>query len=387
MPRVPWEGGPSYWNRFPRTARGGWTNPSFFPIALWFGGIANNAEARFDKGVGINTYILMNDKTPYQLFHDNQMFWVGGRLNPSFTPDSRYWVGDFLDDEVDGRFAPERGLAHLRRLRAAFGDDGRFKYANYTQTVTTTDMTKRAAEAYVNDVTDVTSVDMYWYSVPACGQDPYYNTSLVAVPQRTCRSAASYGKTVRALRQRDAADGKLQPLWQFVELSDPDPGGTAHRPRVTPAELKGAVMSSVISEARGIVYFNQILSGDCANGNVVRWAQVAPGTCAAAQVDAARVVNAQLRELAPVLNTQSYAVRLGAGLRTMTKRYGDHAYILAMVGDESAPGSRQFTLPVATSASEVEVMFENRRLPLHHGRRFSDSFSAENTYHVYKVAL
>ena len=36
LPRIAWEGGPAYWDRFPITKAAGWSNPSFFPVVIWY---------------------------------------------------------------------------------------------------------------------------------------------------------------------------------------------------------------------------------------------------------------------------------------------------------------------------------------------------------------
>lgn len=388
LPRIPWEGGPAYWKKFPQAVKGHWDDPSFFPIVLWYGGISSNSEAAFDKKVGINTYIGMWEGTPFSLFTDNNLYWIGGRLNSSFSPTSGNWVGNFLDDEVDGRFSPADGRAHLKSILDGLGSaTGRFDYANFTQMVIG-DLGASDANAYVNDYTDAVSVDMYWYTIPFCDWVPYRGgVYLDPVAQSNCRTSSSYGKVMNALRQRDAADGRLQAPWQFVEMLNGGPGGGQFTGNITPAQLKGAVMSSVINEARGIVYFNQSLSGPCQSANIVRQAQVTSGFCGLAQVNAATEVNSQIRQLAPVINTQSYVWNFGRGLDTMLKTSGNDAYVFAMVDGNSAPGSRTFALPPGVAGRQVQVLFENRTLTADSSGSFTDRFSAESSYHIYKIAL
>lgn len=385
LPRIPWEGGPDYWKRFPAAAAAGWADPSFFPIVAWYNGISSNAEAQYDKALGINTYIGMDSSTPYSLFADNGMYWIGPPLNDTFTKSSTNWVGEFLDDEVDGRYTPDQGRAHLKQLTDQARADGRFAYTNYTQSVLTNDMAAPDANAYVNDFTDVVSVDMYWYTVPFCSATPYRENYLTPVPQPQCRTASSYGKTVQMLRQRDAADGKLQPLWQFVENLNGGPGDAPFTANITPDQLEGAVMSSLINEARGIVYFNQSLSGPCQGGSIFRQSQVTPGFCADPQVDAVRKVDALIRQLAPVLNTQSYAYSFGPGLQTMLKASGGSVYIFAMTDGASAPGERTLTLPAEVTGRTVTVIGENRTIPVGGGRAFRDGFASESSFHIYRV--
>ena len=387
LPRIPWEGGPAYWKQFSKADAAGWDDPAFFPIVSWFGNFSTDAEVAYDKSLGINTYSGMWDGTPYQLFTDNGVFWIGGQLNSSFTVDSDNWVGQFLDDEVDGRFTPADGQEHLQGLVDALPEDGRFRYANFTQMVVARDLPEAAARQYVNGYTDVVSVDMYWYSIPFCDLTPYRDVYLTPVAQATCRTASSYGATMTSLRAQDAADGNLQPLWQWVENLNGGPPDAAPKAYLTPGQVKGAVMNSLINEARGIAYFNQSLSGKCQSSNVFRESQVTPGFCGNANVAAVKAVNAQIHSLAPVLNTQSYDYTFGQGLDTMVKTYAGSAYIFAMVDGSAGPGKRTFTLPPGVERESVHVLGENRSLLVDGTGRFTDSFAEESSYHIYRVPL
>ncbi|MBK4348508.1 DUF4082 domain-containing protein [Lacisediminihabitans changchengi] len=388
LPRIPWEGGSDYWKKFRATDAAGWDDPSFFPIVIWYNGISNNAEAMYDKSVGINTYIGMDKSTPYSLFKDNGVFWIGDKLNSSFTDSSTNWVGNFLDDEVDGRYSPAAGRAHLQQLVDSYAGNGRFNYANFTQIVMSTDGNQSDAEQYVNNYTDAVSADMYWYTIPYCSWTPYRgDTYLNPITKANCRTSSSYGKTVNMLRQRDAVDGKLQPIWNFIEDLNGGPGPSAPAVTITPAQLKGSVMNSIINEARGIVYFNQSLSGSCQGGSILRQSQVTPNFCGAPQIAAAKEVDALIRQLAPVINTQSYQYSFGSGLNTMLKAYNGSAYIFSMVDGSSTPGSRTFTLPGGITGSQIEVVGENRTITVGANRTFTDSFAAESSYHIYKITV
>lgn len=386
LPRIPWEGGPDYWKKFAKADGAGWDDPNFFPIAIWYNGISSDAEVQYDKDHGINTYMGMSDTTPYSLFEANGVYWIGGKLNDTFTEQSRNWVGSFLDDEVDGRFTPDAGRQHLQAL-AASTPQGFFKYANFTQMVISHYMVGSDAQQFVNNFTDAVSVDMYWYTIPYCSLRPYTNAHLAPVSEQNCRTASSYGKTMNALRMQDAADGKLQPLWQFVENLNGGPGEGPFVANISAGQLQGAVMNSVINEARGIVYFNQSLSGTCGGGSVLRLSQVMPGFCGADQMEAVKTVNARIRELAPVINTQSYDFSLGNQLDTMLKIRDGYAYIFAMVDGNSAPGSRNFKLPDGVKTNQAEVLFENRTVQVDAAGSFADTFESEYAYHIYKVKL
>jgi hypothetical protein len=387
LPRIPWEGGSDYWKKFSKPTAAGWTDPSFFPIVATFNGISSNKEVAYDKSLGFNSYLGLWEGTQYKLFKDNGVFWIGDKLNSSFTDASTNWVGDDLGDEVDGRYSVADGQDFLQSQVDKFGDDGRFKYTNFTQIVMSNDIKTRDAEKYVNAYADAVSLDMYWYTIPFCDLKPYRDVYLTPIKQSNCRTASSYGRIVDSLRVRDAADGKLQPLWQVVELVNGGPGGGPFLGNVTGGQVKGAVMNSIIHEARGILYFNQSMSGSCASGNLIRDTQTNSGFCAASQVAAAKKVNLQIKALAPVLNSQSYKYKFGRGLDTMLKAKDGYAYVFAMVDGASSPGERTLKLPPGVSGTSVEVMFEDRAIQAGSDGKFTDQFPAEYSYHIYKVAL
>lgn len=383
LPQVPWEGGPAYWARFEDAAD--WTDPSFFPIGIWYAGISSADEVAWDRSHGINTYLGMWEGTPFSLFEEGGAYWVGGALNETFDPDSPHWPGVVLDDEVDGRFEPEEGLARLSALSEAEAGSGKFRYANFTQLVIGPDLDVGVQERYVNDFTDAVSLDMYWYTIPFCDWRPYrgdrYETP---VPEEVCRTASSYGRSMTALTIRDAADGRLQPRWQFLENLN-GLSGQDHVGYVSPAGLKGAAMASIINEARGLVWFNQSFTGPCQSANVVRDAQVHGAQwCGAAQVAAMGEVNRLVHDLAEVLNTQSYAWDFGAGLDTMLKTHDGHAYVFAMT--DGGTGERLFTLPEGIGGGSAAVIGEDRTIPVV-GGAFADVFPEEHDYRIYRIAL
>lgn len=386
LPTIPWEGGPAYWKAFAKADRAGWSEPSFFPIVAWYDSASNDREVEFDKNLGINTYLGMPDTLDAALLDSNGMYWIGGALNETFNGATPSWVGYFLDDEVDGRFSPEDGRRHLAERKAS-APEGLFSYANFTYMVLENDLDARASSDYVNSYTDAVSVDKYWYTIPHCSAVPYRDVSLIPIPQASCRTSSSYGQTIKALRQRDAEDGHLQPLWQFVE----NLGGTDQPQNfsgyIQPAQIEGAVMSSIINEARGLVYFNQSFSGPCQSSNVFRSAQVVPGFCGREQVEAVKRVNKRIHRLAPVINTQSLQWDFGDGASTMLKVDAGYAYLFAMTDGQGRPGLRHFQWPASVTGRTAEVLFESRSVALDADGQMSDQFPSESTYHIYKVKI
>lgn len=381
LPRVPWEGGPQYWEQFPGARE--WTSPSFFPIGIWYNNVNTDDDAAWDKKHGVNTYAGLWEGSDFSVISRNGQYWLGDKLNSTFDTSSPNWPGVLMDDEVDGRFSTTEGHERLERIRAQNAGNGKFMYANYTQMVIGQDLPKADQETYVN-LTDAVSMDQYWYTLEFCDWTPYRGMLYAdPIPQNTCRTASSYGKAVNSLTIRDEADGKPQPRWMFIENLN---GGSTEQVRyISPGQLKGAAMSSVINEARGLMWFNQSLTGDCRTSNALRDAQL-QGTrfCGYAQMEAMGEVNNLIRSLAKVLNTQSYEWNFGVDLDTMLKIHDDTAYVFAMA--DGTTGERTFNLPSGISGTSAQVVDEKRSIDIVAGS-FSDSFAHEYDYHIYRIRL
>ncbi|MFS2280449.1 hypothetical protein V2S04_06440 [Microbacterium sp. OR21] len=382
LPRVPWEGGPEYWSQFADAVD--WTDPSFFPIVLWFNGISNDGEVRWDKQHGINTYAGMWEGTDFALFPRNDVYWIGEGLNDTFDADSPHWPGVFLDDEVDGRYSPAEGLALLRGLQSEHGGADKFTWANFTQLVIGEDLDVPVQEQYVS-IPDVVSVDMYWYTIPFCDWRPYRGDYYVdPVPEQTCRTASSYGRTLSGLSVRDESDGRLRPRWGVIENLN-GLSGADHVRYISPAQLQGAAMNSIINEARGLLWFNQSFTGECESSGVVRQAQIeGDDFCGVEQVRAMGEVNQLIHDLAPIINTQSYVWNFGEGLDTMLKAHDGHAYVFAMT--DGGTGRRSLTLPEGVGGARAEVVGEDREIAVT-GGVLTDDFAAESSFHIYRIAL
>lgn len=387
LPRIAWEGGPAYWDQFPVAKAAGWASPNFFPIVIWFDGVSTNAEVQADKSYGINTYIGEPPSTNYSLFADNNVFVLNKLDN---TPvDGTAQPGLFLVDEPDGGLSSAADLRNVDNLVASSPKDGRFKEINFSATVISSSdpaVNKANFEAMMNAYAGPVSVDKYYYTQPSCFDIRYLT---VPIDPAHCRTASSYGATVRAVRARLEATGHLKPVWNFVEDLSGAPDANHFYSYIQPGQLEGAVMDSIINEARGILYFNQSFAGTCTGSNVIRQVQVGSLPCAQPQMNAMKQVDQRIQALAPVINTQSYQYSFGPNLDTMLKTYQGSAYIFAMISGaaSSQPGQRTFTLPPGLAqATSVKVLFENRTIPVVNGK-FTDNFAHEYTYHIYKVVM
>lgn len=398
LPRVPWEGGSAYWSQFSMAAAAGWNNPNFFPIGIDPAPFSSSEEVLWDKSKGINFYCGgLSQWCPWSLLQQHGMFYIGDHYSsvsdgqmPANFPNL---IGYRLGDETDGIYPnPQDGYDFLNNFIQQHGNrtDGRFMYNNYTQMCCIDNWAPKYN--YINNFTDTVSIDMYWYTIPNSSFNQNTYVSSVNGPANP-RSATSYGAMVRGLRQVDDMDSKKQPIWMFIENLYGGPGDNEDPSKfvryIEPGEIKGAVMSSIINEARGIVWFNAAMNAPADKypvGNVIRQAQVNSNFFGIPQVTAMGEINNQVQSLAPIINTQSYVWNFGSNLETMLKTHNGFAYIFAMCANNSSPGSRTFTLPAGITGTQVQVVDESRNLSIS-GGAFSDTFAAEYTYHIYKVAL
>jgi hypothetical protein len=403
LPKVAWEGGPRYWNQWASTRP--WANPAFFPIGVWYESVTIQQNIDLDKAAGLNTYVELTADSNATLIRNAGMWSVSDTALAGYGTETVGWL---LADEADMFYKsgndPWTGVDGWNTCIPVQSHGGKCgytvlakkktqrpwtpHYANLGKDVLFWDNDAHAA-AFVNGYTDWVSIDEYWYSdTAACvrsqGGRRIHGSGRISpnshTPELTpaeCHRAANYGVTVDRARALDATDGKLQPIWAFVEVGHPTKD--AKTPPITGPQIKGAAMSSLIHGARGIVYFNHSFGGSCTSYHVLR------ESCGAAVRPHVIAINQQISRLAPVLNTQSLQWTFGVNLDTMLKQTPDGtAYIFAMTKGGVAPGPQTFTLPSPLTAATVTVVDENRILPVT-GGSFTDSFSAEYSYHIYKI--
>ncbi|NRQ32513.1 hypothetical protein HII36_11780 [Nonomuraea sp. NN258] len=390
LPLVPWEGGPAYYGGFGATAAAGWADPSFFPIGVWLESVVEPQDAPDDKALGITTYVGLTSTSNAQFVRDNGM---AALTNKPLAGHGKETVGWVIDDEPDmwagagdaewtGNHPGEGplcvpedqgcGYTVMKKQKGRLPKDDRPHYANYGKGVMIW-QTEPEAGKFVNDYTDIISADVYWYtSNGICEEAKTY----LNLPLDQCRLSANYGALIDKLRRLDAQDGRLQPIFAVIEVGWP---GADDRREIEPQELAGAVMNSLIHEARGIVYFNHNFGGPCQSQHVLR------DTCGDRIRPTVVELNKRVKQLAPVLNSQSYKHRFSDRLDTMLKYHQGAYYVFSMLGRGEKPGAHALTLPAGMRASQAEVLFEGRTVPIDGTGKFVDTFEAEYSYHIYKI--
>ena len=379
LPRIPWEGGPAYFDQFPKASAAGWNDPSFFPIAVYMGKPEHAPQL---KAMGINTYMgAEHDGSALSTITDAGIFVLAqDEWSPAEVGTDGRAVGWFVSDECDiglgcsgldaaTNLADQQGkVARIRGL-----NDGRFAMANYSNGVLDTYWAQGSMAGLI-DVVDVASVDKYAYT------SPFVDDQIVHSPHwpegAKPATSAAYGWLVDRMRAYQDPAGD-QPNWIFVESAMPlllDKGSLT----ISVEQMEGAAWSAIIHEARGLTYFQHNNGTPCGFYSLV--------DCEAERLNGIRAINEGITALAPVLNTQSYQYNFNTTMDTMLKAYGGSAYIFASIGLGQSPGAKSFTLPVGVTGSTVEVVGENRTLSVVDGA-FTDTFASEFSHHTYKVAV
>lgn len=381
LPRIPWEGGSAYWSQFPKAKQSGWDDPSFFPISVFMG---KPEHASSLKSLGINTYMgAEHDGTSLTYITDRKMYVLAQQeeFTPAEVGNNPAVVGWFISDECEMGYSgcpqePESAkldhqVGYVNKVRAYA--DGRFIHANFGNGILRTHWAPKTMTEHVQ-LMDASSADKYTYTSPhiwdLVPDSPDW-------PEGTkVDTAAAYGWQVDQMKSFQDPDHP-RPIWAFVETAMPILTEDGAR-TITPEQLEGAVWSAIIHEARGVAFFQHNNNGECGTYSMV--------DCGPKLKAKVTQMTSQIRALAPVLNSQSYAHDFANGTDTMLKAANGQAYIFAGIGLRQSPGAKTFTLPPGVNGTSVTVVGEDRALPVTKGT-FTDDFAQEYTHHVYSIAV
>jgi F5/8 type C domain/PKD domain len=373
------DGGPNYYGRFANPLS---SSPDYFPIGAWFRpGETHQIPQYVDFGmnlfVGIEAPELVNEAAIRQAGM-RSLIYIGERTR--FNDLGSEVAGWLIDDEADMQHGPGSdtvgctgsGYTVMRNAAAAAPQDGKAKFANYGKGVGWWE-TNAQAQCFVNNFQDLQSLDAYWMT------DPNEKPPTTQAGAQRGYKPWSYGWSVDRMRFLDGMDGQRKPIWNFVETGWPwgeDPATQPHG-RILPAEARAAVWHSIIAGARGILYFDHQFNGTCRQ-TVIR------GECYTDTGDALRSTNAQIKTLAPVLNspTVTSGVSSSAGVRAMVKWDGSNFYVFAGA-TQAAAQSGTVSIPCVGNATATRLG-EAGSVPVTSGH-LSDQFANGNAVHIYRV--
>ncbi|WP_394829617.1 hypothetical protein [Pendulispora albinea] len=364
----PWEDPPAYYARFPRGLP---SDPSFFPIAVW---LQNPDQAANYAAIGVNHFVGLWEgptdaqltklaKVPMPVLCDQN----GVGLAHVNDPTVHGWLHDDEPDNAqpDGRggygpcIAPETIVQRYEGFRKA--DPTHPVFLNLGQGVASPTWVGRGScsghdEHYPKyaEGADIVSFDVY----PVNSYDG--DLGLVARGVDRLRAWAKYKK----------------PVWNWIETT----GYNEPKGRPTPAQIKAEVWMSIVHGSMGIGYFVHILKPNVNERGLLD----DPENKAAVSA-----INAQIRALAPVLNTPPVIRALDVvssdtkvPVDTLMKRHGGATYVFA-VAMKNAKTTATFTVRGVAPSAKAEVLGENRTISLANGV-FQDAFDGYGV-HLYKV--
>jgi len=365
---LPWEGGAEYYRRW---LNGPPPDPGFFPISVWYQRPSN--AARY-KAIGVNQYVGPIDPDSGEglelLGHAGMPLFGLRSVAVPAGADPRILRGWFLFDEPDNAqekpgggygpcLSPDSTLQGYKEIRAA--DPTRPVLLNLGQAVANEGWIGRGEacaghwEQYPRyaEAADIVAFDVY----PVNERLPLWWV----------------GKGVDRLREWARC---RKPVWNWIETAAYDGG-----PKPAPADIKAEVWMSIIHGSMGIGYFCH---------------RFKPTLNDAAPLDdpsirqALAAINAQIRELAPVLNTPSVAngvsvtsSRADVPVDHMLKRYAGATYLFAVGARPAGPVHATFKLRDCPAAVTATVLGEGRMLPVKEGR-LADTFDSYQV-HLYRV--
>ena len=107
------DGGPGYFSQFANSLP---TDPSFFPIGVWFESVTSQADINLDKAAGLNLYVVLTTSSNFSLIQNNGMYAIlqadtnECRNNPAAINNPAV-VGWLLADEIDMKQSNAAGAA------------------------------------------------------------------------------------------------------------------------------------------------------------------------------------------------------------------------------------------------------------------------------------
>lgn len=355
--------------------------PGYFPIAVW---LQNPANAERFQRAGINLYIgLWQGPTEEQLaaltrarmpvICEQNAVGLAHRDDPIIVgwmhqdePDNAQPVTDASGQQSWGPCVPpEKIVAEYGRLRA--NDSTRPILLNVGQGVINDTWVGRGSGAKLSDYEtyvkggDIVSFDVY----PIAGLDkpkPIDYMWYVGAGVERLRGWAGDSRTV----------------WNCLECTRISNGVR----KATPEQVRSQAWMGIIHGSRGLIYFVH---------------EFKPAFNESALLDdppmlrAVTELNAEITRLAPVINSPDLNVNIrvpGAqpserpAVAAVGKQVGDATYLFA-VGMRNADTRAVLTLPQLANRAVVEVIGENRTLPIRNGS-IEDTF-APYAVHLYRV--
>jgi len=361
----PWAGGATYYAKF---SNGPPSDPSFFPVSVW---LQDPSLAGQYAAIGINLFIgLWQGPTAVQLttLAQSQMpvACTQNSVGLAHLTDKTIaaWTQDDEPDNaqpIDGGYGPCVAPSTIVSLYQAWRarDATRPVYLNVGQGVANDAWVGRGSCSGHNQ-----DYAQYANGADIISFDLYPVNDKLAIPL-----------VATGINRLRAAVNDQKPVWNWIECTGIN--GPSGKP--TPAQTKAEVWMSIVHGAMGVGYFVH---------------QFQPTQDVQALLNdptmkaAVSAINAQIHQLAPVLNTppitNAATVSTASGgspVDILVKRQGGALYIFA-VSMGSSPAMATFSI-TGGAATIAQAIGENRMIGVA-GGSFQDAFDGY-AVHLYKI--
>jgi len=378
LPTLPWTSPYAAWSR------GVPTDPAFFPIAVWLQGSWHASEM---AGLGVNVYIGNNAGTDMLAMADlatlksHGIYAVVGQDSVGLaniddptivgwwmTPDEP----DNAQDDGMGGFgppvAPATLVARYNSYKAA--DPTRPIYLGLGQGVAYDGWEGRGSnpppESQYVPAADIIAFDIYPYN--NCGGD--------ANVKVTC---GQFWLNAFGVDRLHMWSNRNQAVWTDFETTIIAAGSTSGP---TPAQVRSEVWLALIHGANGVTYFLDTWNPSFREDGIF---------ASTTMVDAVTALNAQIKSLAPVLNSANVASVVtvtssnsAAPVDLLAKARGQVLYVFAAIA-RAGTATATFHVAGLNGRATATVIGESRTVDVTAGG-FSDAFAA-NAVHLYQIDL
>lgn len=383
------DGGVNYYSKWQNTLP---SDPNFFPLSIFNGfDLANKAAGH--KAAGINTYIglyngpLSGSPSDISVAKSLGMYAIVGGNYSTDTGFKNSWgstaAGYVYQDEAEGDTCNKIDVDFLKAIcKESGGKILTSSFVEMSNLLRAKDTTRPVYQGFTN------GFGCNWYvngsvqdladSGDIIGYDVY--VKIIDYDYGTCfdheRDWGHY-QTVSATR---GYAGYKKPIMPVIEMTAMDPSLNSSGNAPTTADIKAMPWQAIIGGARGITWFNNDFTSNGGSQDILNDSRYTSVRAAVTSV------NQQITRLAPVINSPFVnGFYTNTGSITSMAKYSKGENAIYVFAGAKSTSSQNVSFTIKSGAS-VTVVDESRTIPISNGV-FSDAFSGEAAYHIYKVAL